>query len=267
MKDKKTDTAVLEDFENEIARLKEEIASVRIESEAIGALKKINLDRSFNDLVEAAVLFKIREAKSYKQGGMTWEEFCKTVGKSRRTVETLLEDVRPLIEAFPANFAGLAGVEFNKIRLLGSAIAANIAGIENGKLLYKDEIVSLTGKDSDKLNAVLDTIFNEYESLLERQKKEAQQLKSAHETELSAYKKKSAEYDDLRMRESAPEKFFEKSYKECDQQLEKIIHQFVNLDFAAIIENDKLREKYKDKVKTFKRKLDGCHAIMLEKLS
>jgi hypothetical protein len=63
--------------------------------EAMGILKKIRHDRAYNDLIEAVVLHRVKENKAYREGGLTWAEFCDSLGYAVRTADDINNDLRP----------------------------------------------------------------------------------------------------------------------------------------------------------------------------
>ena len=125
-----------QDFE---ARLADEVAAARTDGEAIGACKAFEHDITYKRLMKLAVIKKTLESKEYKAHGMTAEEFCESVGEKYRSTHDILEDLEPIMMAFSASFADFAGLKINKIRLLGQAVSANIAEIEDGQIVFEGE--------------------------------------------------------------------------------------------------------------------------------
>ena len=149
--------------ENEIIRLKEQLETLGPDREDMGVLRKINLDRAYNDLMEAVVLHRVKERKSYKQVGATWAGFCEAVGKNVRTVDLMLQDVRPLFEAFSEHLTEMAKMPFNKIRYLGKTISESGSDFE--------------GKTMEELVVKVETL----EAAHKAQAEELEAQKKAHE--------------------------------------------------------------------------------------
>lgn len=147
----------------EIARLKSEIVVEKEESRFEGILDKIDYDIAHNEFLKLLMLYRIKQTKEYKQGGKTWVEFCDAHGYPQRTADRLLEEIRPLFDNFSAKLADLAGITFNKIRLLGRSVSANLAEIKDGCLVYDDQLIPLDIEHKDEIEAVIDQIKDEAE--------------------------------------------------------------------------------------------------------
>lgn len=148
-----------QEMKTQLEKMQQEIESIKEESFALGVLKKIQYDKAHNDFLEHAVLQRIKQAKAYKKGGMTWKQFCEALGKSVRTVDAALADISPLVEKFSAKFADLSGLKFSKIRYLGRSIAADGAEItENGIKVGEDEIIPITPDHKDEIEAYIDSL-------------------------------------------------------------------------------------------------------------
>jgi hypothetical protein len=138
--------------------LQAQVDDIREEAQAMGALHAIDANIAYNELMRAVTLQRVKQGKEYKKGGMTWDEFCESLGLARRTVDLMLEDIRPVIEAFSAKFAGFCGMPFSKIRLLGKSISANLAEIKDGTIVYGDESIPLTPENADEIQALIEKI-------------------------------------------------------------------------------------------------------------
>ncbi|HDH51258.1 MAG TPA: hypothetical protein ENG95_07400 [Nitrospirae bacterium] len=253
--------AVKQAHENEVAKLKVEMEAVRIESEAIGALKKIRVDKAYNDLAEAVVLYKVKETKAYKKGGMTWEEFCKSIGHQQRTVDRILEDVSPLFQAFSDNLSDFAGLKFNKIRHLGRAVSDILSENEDGRPVYKGKLLSFSGKDQKELQSIVDDIVGEYQTLLDKQEDEGKKLKLAHRAELKVFKEDSGKYKDILLKQNNPPRHFETTWKKAEKLVDEALGIFTGMDLKAVGDED-MKRKYKTKIKTLKNRFDGLYEIM-----
>lgn len=149
----------------EIDRLKSEMAIEKEESRFEGILDKIDYDIAHNEFLKLLMLYRVKESKDYKKGGKTWEQFCESRGYARRTAETLIAELKPLFDQFSAKLAGLSGIGFNKIRLLGRAIAADSAGFKDGCLVYDDQLIPLDPDHKDEIEAVIEQIKDESEKI------------------------------------------------------------------------------------------------------
>ncbi len=114
----------------EIAKLRLELLTKTKQHEAIGALKKIDCDRAFNDFVEAFLMFQIKESKAYKEQGYTWGKFCELTKRDRVTWDRILEDLKPFFDKFSQSVTVFSGVDFNKIRYLGRSKTVKSTGFE-----------------------------------------------------------------------------------------------------------------------------------------
>ena len=86
-------------------RLMAEADAAREFERSVGFLQKINIDGSYNKLLQFMTLYKIKEGKLYHHGNKTWDEFCTWHGLSARTVDANLADLKPILEQFSADFA------------------------------------------------------------------------------------------------------------------------------------------------------------------
>ena len=156
-----------EHADQELARLREEIESVRVESQAAGALQAIDANIAYNEFLKAVTLQRIKQNKEYKKGGMTWLEFCESLGLVSRTVDMMLADIRPVIETFSEKVSGFCGLPFSKIRLLGKSISENISEIKDNCLIYGDESIPLTPEYRDDIQALIERIGEDAKEKIE----------------------------------------------------------------------------------------------------
>lgn len=178
--------------EEEIAKLREDLAVAREESEAIGALKKIRCDIAYNETLKYMILYRIRQSKDYRKGGLTWEEFCDAIGEPKRTVDLIIQEMKPVYESFQANLAQISGYGLNKIRHLGKALSANLAQIEDGVIVYEGEKIPLTPEYKDDIEAILDQLkdgLKEREEEAKAQKKASDRVATETHKELTKLQK------------------------------------------------------------------------------
>ena len=186
----------------ELAALREETDSIRQESQAMGALQAIETTIAFQEMLKAITLQRIKQSKEYKRGGMTWVEFCDSLGLAWRSVDLMLEDLRPVIDTFSAKIADFSGMPFSKIRLLGKQISANLAEIQNNCLIYGDESIPLTPEYRDDIQALIERISEEAKEKLEESEsklsakdkvlKSKEDVINKQERELKKYEKQAA---------------------------------------------------------------------------
>lgn len=161
----------LEQVQQELERVRSEQEAVRDESQAFGILQKIDYDLAHNKMLKFVVLHRIKQAKDYRQGGMTWAQFCEAIGESQRSVDRVLSEIQPIIEAASAKLADFTGMDFSKIRHLGRTLSANLAEIEDGTLVVDDVKIPLKPENKDDIEALID-------NLRESQKKETGELRT-----------------------------------------------------------------------------------------
>lgn len=185
----------------EMAKLRGEIDAIREESLALGVLQKIEYDLAHNQMLKYVVLHRIKQAKEYRKGGLTWVEFCDAIGEPQRTADRILTELQPVMAMVSAKLADFTGMDFNKIRLLGRSVSANLAEIdEDGMVLIAGERIPLTPDHRDDLQAALeqvietnakiladkdatirakDKVLKDKQTLIERQAKELAKLEDA----------------------------------------------------------------------------------------
>lgn len=185
----------------EMAKLRGEIDAIREEAQALGVLQKIEYDLAHNQMLKYVVLHRIKQAKEYRKGGLTWAQFCDAIGEPVRSIDQILAEIRPLVVGFSAKLADFTGMDFNKIRLLGRCISADSAEItEDGMVLIAGERIPLTPDHRDDLQAALeqvietnakiladkdatirakDKVLKDKQTLIERQAKELAKLEDA----------------------------------------------------------------------------------------
>jgi len=144
--------------DQEIAKMKSEVEAIREESQTLGILRKIEYDITHNKVLKYVVLHRIKQAKDYREGGMTWAQFCEAIGESVRSVDSILTDLQPIAEGFSEKFADFAGLPFNKIRYLGRVVSGNSAEIEDGVLIVGDQKISLVPENKDEIETLIRTM-------------------------------------------------------------------------------------------------------------
>jgi len=146
------------DADNDMAALKGEVGSIQHESHALGVLQKINYDLKHNEMLKYAVLYKVKQTKAYKKGGMTWAEFCDAMGEPVRTVDRAMEDLRPLADSFLDTLSKIGGMPFNKIRYLGRGISSEIVKVSKNAIIIDGAEIPLTPDNKDEIEAAIDAM-------------------------------------------------------------------------------------------------------------
>lgn len=155
------------DMRTELSSMQEQIEAVRQESFAMGAVKAFDANIAQNEFMKVMTLYRIKQAKDYKAGGLTWKEFCDALGVPDRTIDRMIEDAKPLFESFSANLAEICGLPFNKIRQLGRSVSANLAEIKDNCLVYGDESIPLTPEYRDDIQALIERISEDAKEKVE----------------------------------------------------------------------------------------------------
>jgi len=155
------------DADQQLAAMREEMDVLREESFGMGALHAIESNITYNEFLKAMTLYRVKQSKSYKAGGMTWDAFCEARGLERRRVDEMLDDIRSIADTFSANFAGFCGLPFNKIRMLGKHVSADSAEIKDNCLIYGDESIPLTPEYRDDIQALIERIGEETKEKVE----------------------------------------------------------------------------------------------------
>lgn len=166
----------------ELEKLKADTEGLIDEARATGILQKIAYDDAHNKMLKYATLYQIKQSKAYKKGGMTWEEFCVSIGEADRTVDRIIEDIKPVYDEFSAKLADLINMPFNKIRYLGRAKSAELVDFENGCLIFDGQKIQISPENMEEIEAAID-------AMKEAQKLENDKLKAKVEKLSSNVKK------------------------------------------------------------------------------
>ncbi|WP_155324410.1 hypothetical protein [Desulfosarcina ovata] len=147
-----------ENADAELTKLRGEIDAIRSESQALGAIKKINYDLKHNEMLKYVILYHVKSEKEYRKGGMTWSEFCEAIGEQVRGVDKILTDLRPIVNEFSALCSDFIRVPFSKIRYLGRSVSEQKAEIDDGHLIIGDDRIPLTPENKDDIEAAIDAL-------------------------------------------------------------------------------------------------------------
>jgi len=165
------------------------VTAQREKEEAIAALYemkgKIKATHFFKEqagFFDLLLLKQVKDSKEYRTRlGMTWDEFCESIGVKRRTVDEHLEDLQPFRLEFLAAFRQFSGVDLGKIKYLGMAVDQKMAAVAGNAITYAGETIPLDAEHRDDIQALL-------ENLETASKAEKEELEAA----LSAQKKVAA---------------------------------------------------------------------------
>lgn len=179
---------------------KADLADRLSEAESLGALKMIMHNSIQNELVKYGLIWKVKESGVYKVSGQTWDDFCKKIGESRRTVDEKLQDLRILYDGFSASFANLVNIPFNKIRYLGRSLKTELADSAKNTLLIDGDVIEITAENAEQIEAAIDAMKETHKrerdelelSIQSKDKVSKEKEKSINRLskELSALKKK-----------------------------------------------------------------------------
>jgi hypothetical protein len=210
----------------ELEKLKNEVGAIREESYALGAIRLIEHDLSHKRLFKYAVLYKIKQSKEYKKGGMTWEEFCESVGENKKTVGRILSDIESLYVDSWDKMSLFLGMPFNKTRYLGKSIRDKMSKIEDGTLIIDDIKIPLIPENKDEIEAAIDTLKDSHRREREELQGKVKKLKKRVEkVETEETKGLKVERDAL-IKENLRLKVFDPEDKEpdtwCLEQMEEV---------------------------------------------
>jgi hypothetical protein len=118
--------------------------------EAIGKIKAARFNIKSNELLTYITFYHVKENKSYRKLGRTWEEFCNDAGESVRSVDRILSELAPLLKS----------------------ISATQAEISENALVIGDQKIEITPENKEEIEAAIDLMAEEREK--ERQKNETE---------------------------------------------------------------------------------------------
>lgn len=142
----------------QLQAMQAEVDDIRQESFALGSIRALDSMTAYTELMKHVTLFRIKEHKEYRKGGMTWDGFCESIGLDRRNVDNIINDLAPLMADFSEKVSLIANIPFNKIRHLGRQISGNFSEIKDGVLIYGDERIPVTPENADELQALIEKI-------------------------------------------------------------------------------------------------------------
>lgn len=181
--------AKAEKLELELEKAKREILAIQKESTALGKIKAADCNIAFNKLLKYAVIFEIKKNKDYRKGGMTWTDFCRSIGEADRTVERTLKDLRPIYDELSDKIYDFLGMSFNKARHLGRSISDGTSSIEDGTLIIDGAKIPIAPENTDEIEAAIDALKDshrrEKEELQGKVKKLKRRVKNVENEEIN----------------------------------------------------------------------------------
>lgn len=131
----------------------------------IAAFKTIS---NFGDIASLMLLKRIKESKVYKEMPtiLTWENYCKSIGISRRKVDEDLENLNAFGEKFIGDIASLS-LGYRELRQLKKEIKAGNLEVKDAEVIIDGEVIPLDDKDElrDALDTLLKSKYKEIEEL------------------------------------------------------------------------------------------------------
>ncbi len=151
-----------------------------------GKIEATGFFRAQSEFFRLVMLKQVKDCKEYREKyGMSWEQFCESVGVSRRWIDEQLSDLKPFRVTFLEEFLRFSGVDFNKIKYLGDAVTGGTAGIKGNSIIFDGETIPVTPEHAEEIQAVLERI----EEALGKEQEEHQAEKKTLERRMADEKK------------------------------------------------------------------------------
>ena len=164
-----------EAFDNLPMKKRREFASTFL-TEAAGSLKTLRYYEAQSSLRLLMKLRQIKESRVYKELGLTWADYCESIGMKRKTIDTKLSDLKPFADEFLASIGHFSEFDFNKIKHLSNAVLADVAKIEGASIVYGKERVEVSAENVEAVQELIDRISSD----LGRRAEDAEADASAH---------------------------------------------------------------------------------------
>ena len=186
-------------------KLSEREQAVSMLAEYAGRIKSTIFAEAQSKFFQLIFLKEVKDKKEYREKlGMTWEQFCESLGMNRRTVDVQLQDIKAFKTEFLAAFAKILDTDFNKIKYLGEEVLAGSCQLQDNAIVYQGEQIPLTPDHKEDIVALLDRLEESYKSQLSEKdsalvaKERIIQDKAKHigkqEKEIERLEKQAAEY-------------------------------------------------------------------------
>lgn len=163
-------------FEAEMQEIKEKEQAEREvliaeASRLTGRVEALNFIKKVADTASLVTIKNIKESGVYKElpNIKTWEEYCKSIGISRRYLDEQLESLSTFGEDFLAVSATF-GVGYKELRQLKKEVKTGNLEVKEESVIIDGEIIPLN--DKDELRDALDTLLkSKYKEIEEKDKR------------------------------------------------------------------------------------------------
>ncbi len=200
-----------------------------------GRIEAFEFTTKLATIASLQLLKSIKERKIYKEIPTveTWENYCKSIGVSRRHIDEQLENLATLGEDFSATVATF-GLSYRDLRALRKATKNDALVIKGDEVIIDGEAIPLD--DKDYLKEVLEDVISNQQKQLKSKDDAVKQYAEQAET---ATKARKAAEEKLEKAENKAEAFKQKLNKMWHGRLKDIDpadrEQFQDI---ASVEND-----------------------------
>ena len=148
----------------------------------MGAIQKTIYDGYRSEMEKYILLYKVKKRKSYKEQGMTWEDFCNVIGESTRTVDRNLKELQPVINNFLDASQKMLGMELPRVKLLARSLNehSDITTGE-GSLIVNGETIPFDEDHKADIEQLIDDLIYEKKEAKKKQNQAAKEHKLALE--------------------------------------------------------------------------------------
>ena len=150
-----------------------------------GKIEAFKTISNFGDIASLMLLKRIKESKVYKEMPtiLTWENYCKSIGISRRKVDEDLENLNAFGEKFIGDIASLS-LGYRELRQLKKQVKSGNLEVKDAEVIIDGEVIPLDDKDElrDALDTLLKSKYKEIEEKDKLLKDKEMQLEVVRET-------------------------------------------------------------------------------------
>ena len=233
--------------DTKIKKMTEDIEHLRIDENALGWIQKTQYDLAHNKLLMYAILFQIRERKTYKNHGVTWEQFCEAAGENVRNVNRILKDLKGVYDEFQDRLPCFLNVPFNKIRYLGKNLQDDLSQTEDGKLNIQGTEIPLTPDNQEEIAAVIDTLIETHKKEKADLKKKLDKEKKDRDAIIAEETKGITRERDLWKKEVDRLKLFDPAERDitwCEEYIRKMLSLYTEFEKMArlMMKDERLEE-------------------------
>lgn len=216
-------TAKIINTEKEQKSEEEREALIAEASRLTGRVEALNFIKKVADTASLVTIKKIKESGAYKElpNINTWEEYCKSIGISRRYLDEQLESLSTFGEDFLAVSATF-GVGYKELRQLKKEVKTGSLEVHEAEVIIDGETISLSETEQLK-DALTDLILKNQEE------------KKQHKAELKAKDKTIQTYADAAELAKEEEK---KAKALADKYKDDIAH-FFSGRISKVAESDR----------------------------